>query len=86
MTKQERILLESVASQIEGMEAKEVIEHLLACGVVSMRACERVAIRSAVEKMVGQGVGRCEAMEAVADDFACSYGKVRGVIYNMFKN
>ncbi len=46
-----------------------------------MRRCGQLVLRDEVERLVRRGAGRCEAMEEVAAECHCSYGKVRQAVY-----
>ena len=58
-----------------------LLEGLLAEGLIDLRTAERQAIRGEVEQLTREGMGRCEAMEVVAQHFCCSYEKVRTAVY-----
>lgn len=60
---------------------EELLEALYREGLINHREAERAAIRAAVEGLNSEGLGRCEAMEVVAQRFCCSYEKVRAAIY-----
>lgn len=81
MTNPNRRFAEDLCRQMAGMKSAAVVERLFELGVISPVLCERLAIRTEVERRVRLGEGRCEAMEAAAIDFHCSYAKVRQTIY-----
>lgn len=86
MTVRRKELLRFLMSETEGLGRIAALERLLELGAVSGCACRHAAIRSEVERLVRQGTGRCEAMEAAAIRFGCSYSQVRNVIYYKPKN
>lgn len=86
MTAQRRELLRFLLDATEGLERDAAIERLFDLGAFSERSCSHAAIRAEVERCVRLGTGRCEAMEAAAIRFCCSYSKVRGAVYYKPKN
>ena len=38
------------------------------------------------DRLAEEGVPRCEAMHVTADEFCCSYEKVRSYYYNTYKS
>lgn len=89
MTRHERLLagtLRDVAGEAVSAELFEpLLERLLAAGLIDLRACERRAIRTEVERSIRDGVPHCEAMVRTADRFSCSYEKVRAIFYRKDK-
>ncbi len=79
MTGPERATTAWLKGRFEGHE--ELLEALCREGLIDRREAERRAIRSAVGELNGRGLGRCEAMEVVAQAFCCSYEKVRAAVY-----
>ena len=75
MSGEER-LVGMLARELRGRSPEEAARRLLARGLVARGACER---------RIAAGAGCCEAMEAVAVELACSYGKVRNCYYQTFK-
>ncbi|MEG0498726.1 MAG: hypothetical protein RR522_02475 [Alistipes sp.] len=72
--------------QTTGLNRAMMLERLFDLGVISHHLCEQHALRTEVEQRTRSGCGRCEAMEAVAIDFNCSYAKVRQAVYYKPKN
>ena len=60
---------------------RQVIRALQEQGLLDERVIERYVARRAVEQLFEQGARRCEAIAAVAKMLCCSYGKIRGIIY-----
>ncbi len=81
MTARRSELLRFLLTETEGLGRAAALERLLELGAVSVSSCGHAAIRAEVERLVRQGTGRCEAMEAAAIRFGCSYSKVKGIIY-----
>ena len=81
MTRHEKRLAEVLLDAIGGLEGEQAVERLFGLGLVNLRACEQRAVRLAEE-----GVPRCEAMHVTADEFCCSYEKVRSYYYNTYKS
>lgn len=81
MTRLETQLAEFLHGELRGLPARKALTHLLDRGLLDRRACEAQAIRAETERLVRQGMPRCEAMELTAERFCCSYGKVRGIVY-----
>jgi len=65
---------------------RRLIVRMMEEGLLDLRACERLAIRQRVGELVAQGEGRCAAMELTAEEFCCSYEKVRGSVYRKNKS
>ncbi len=86
MTARRKELLRFLLSETEGLGRVAAFEQLFELGAVDACACGRAAIRAEVERLVRRGTGRCEAMEAAAIRFGCSYSKVRNIIYYKPKN
>lgn len=81
MTRLDARLAEFLRGELLGVSPGKTLMHLLDRGLLDRRACEAEAIRAETERLVRQGVPRCEAMELTAERFCCSYGKVRGIVY-----
>lgn len=81
MTNPNRRFAEDLCRQMAGLKSAAVVERLFELGVINPALCERLAIRTEVERRVRLGEGRCKAMEAAATDFHCSYAKVKQAIY-----
>ena len=91
MTRHEERCLEALLRRHPGKEGgkeggmRALLVRLLEEGLLDLRVCERLAIRQRVGELVAQGEGRCAAMELTAEEFCCSYEKVRGSIYRKNK-
>ncbi|MEG0789004.1 MAG: hypothetical protein RSB23_05110 [Alistipes sp.] len=85
MTGHNELLLNTILTEIKGKSQRLATEHLIALGIISLRTCERHAIRNEVERQVLGGTPRTHAMDETAAKFCCSYEKVRGIIYNTYK-
>lgn len=81
MTRHERRIVAQLLEATAGLEAEEALVRLLAIGALDMRRCGQLVLRDEVERLVRRGAGRCEAMEEVAAECHCSYGKVRQAVY-----
>lgn len=79
MTTPERHARSLLEELFRGHEA--LFKELLAKGLIDLRAAERMAIRHRVDALCAEGRGRCEAMEEAAENFCCSYEKVRAAVY-----
>ena len=80
MTRHEKRLAEVLLDAIGGLEG------LFGLGLVNLRACEQRAVRARIDRLAEEGVPRCEAMHVTADEFCCSYEKVRSYYYNTYKS
>lgn len=80
MTLDER-LLHTLRREVRGMSAAQAVEFLLREELLDARRVEGLLIRREVAARTARGEGKCCAMEAVAEDFCCSYEKVRGIVY-----
>ena len=81
MTRHEKRLAEVLLDAIGGLEGEQAVERL-----VNLRACEQRAVRARIDRLAEEGVPRCEAMHVTADEFCCSYEKVRSYYYNTYKS
>ncbi len=79
MTRLEERCAEAVAAECH--LHKSLIEALISYGLLDLRAAERLLIRRRVEQLVGEGVGRCEAMWRTGEELGCSYEKARAAVY-----
>ena len=86
MTRHEKRLAEVLLDAIGGLEREQAVERLFGLGLVNLRACEQRAVRARVDRLAEEGVPRCEAMHVTADEFCCSYEKVRSYYYNTYKS
>ena len=86
MTRHDEMLAEAALREVEGLPTPEAVRRLFELGLVSRRGCEQRAIRGEVERLQREGVPRCEALEAAAGKFCCSYEKARGAFYYKSKN
>lgn len=74
-------MLAAVAKRCGGAKRIPLLRQLLEQGVLDRRAALNRAILDRVEELGRQGVRRCEAMVWTADEFFCSYEKVRKTVY-----
>ena len=81
MTRHEKRLAEVLLDAIGGLEGEQAVERLFGLGLVNLRA-----VRARVDRLAEEGVPRCEAMHVTADEFCCSYEKVRSYYYNTYKS
>lgn len=58
-----------------------VVHRLLEQGLLDLRRVEALAIRERITDYQRQGVRRCDAMQWTAEEFCCSYEKVRHCFY-----
>lgn len=63
-----------------------LLRRLLDRGMVDMQAAERGAVRARVAELQRLGERRVEAMYRAAEEFCCSYEKIRSIIYCKLKN
>lgn len=81
MNAHRKALLRFLLGATEGLGREAAIERLFELGAFSVHCCANAALRVEVERLVRLGTGRCEAMEAAAMRFGCSYAKVRNAVY-----
>ena len=84
MTPSLQQLTEPLLPQIEGLDARQVLDMLCNSGFIDRRRAEHLYARTEVDRLVAQGSGRCRAMHKVADTLCCSYEKVRNFLYTDF--
>lgn len=82
MTRLETRLAEYLYKEFRELTSEQTIESLISRGLLDRKVCEAQAIRAETERLVRQGMPRCEAMHVTAGLFCCSYGKVRGIVYD----
>ena len=78
MTQHEKRLAEVLLDAIGGLEGEQAVERLFGLGLVNLRACEQRAVRARIDRLA--------AMHVTADEFCCSYEKVRSYYYNTYKS
>lgn len=86
MTRHEKRLAGVLLREIDGLKGERAVERLFELGLVNLRACEQRAVRAEIGRLAGAGIPRCEAMHILADEFCCSYEKIRGYYYNTYKS
>lgn len=86
MTRHDEMLAETALREVRGLETAEAVRRLFEMGLISRRECERQAIRDEVWRLEREGVPRCEALEAAAGKYCCSYEKARNAFYTNYKN
>ncbi len=63
-----------------------LLRRLTDRGWIDMRAVERAAVRARVAELQSRGAKRVDAMYRAAEEFCCSYEKIRSIIYCKLKN
>ncbi len=81
MTRLDELLAETALREIHGLTPEEAVRKLFEVGFIDRRRCERSAIRHEIERLQRQGIPRCEAFEAAALKYCCSYEKARNAFY-----
>jgi hypothetical protein len=82
MTTTERKLLTTLISSIPGGNLHEAINTMWRQGLLNRVALERIYISNEVARRVRGGEAKTRAIEQIANELACSYEKVRGVVYS----
>lgn len=80
MTRRER-LSQELHRLVRGCSAARMLDRLLEAGLIDLRRVEESAILHDVAQRTARGEAKCRAMARTADEFCCSYEKVRGIIY-----
>ena len=86
MTRHEKRLAEVLLDAIGGLEGEQPDEPHIRLPHLNHRPCEQRAVRARIDRLAEEGVPRCEAMHVTADEFCCSYEKVRSYYYNTYKS
>ena len=86
MTTLEQRFADVLCSAVGQLPPREAVEKLMNAGFIDIVACERQAIYEAVQRAERDGMRRCEALEAVAVEFCCSYEKARNAFYKQLKS
>lgn len=81
MTKHETALIAEVKKSVKHLPASQIIDSLWQMGLLSPKGIERLAIEQRYKELVQSGMAKCRAMDQTAFDFACSYEKIRHIIY-----
>ncbi len=81
MTRHQKRLAQAVALHLDLKEALPLVEQLLHAGLINLTEAERLAIRQHYATALRQGVGCCQAMVNLSEEFGCSYEKIRKIIY-----
>jgi len=85
MTNLEKRFADVLCGTVGQLPPREAVEKLMNAGLIDIVACERQAIYEAVRRAEREGMRRCEALEAVAVAFCCSYEKARNAFYKQLK-
>lgn len=64
---------------------ERLIGILLQCDMLDKSKLEKLAMHRRVEELICRSRGRCHAMAVVAEEFLCSYEKVRRAVYEIDK-
>ncbi len=86
MTTLERKFADVLCAAVGQLPPREAVGKLMDAGLIDIAACERQAIYEAVRRAESDGMRRCEALEAVAVEFCCSYEKARNAFYKQLKS
>ena len=86
MTTLEQRFADVLCTAVGQLPPREAVEKLMNAGFIDIAACERQAIYEAVRRVESDGMRRCEALEAVAVEFCCSYEKARNAFYKQLKS
>lgn len=60
---------------------QDAVRRMASLGLLDMRACERHVIAREVSDEVRRGIAKSRAMENAAERHACSFEKVRAIVY-----
>lgn len=85
MTRHEERLAARLAAALGDTLTVAAARHLLAQGLLDVRACERRIARQRIGELADGGCPRCGAMYVVAEELGCSYAKVRTLYYESIK-
>ncbi|MBR7182754.1 MAG: hypothetical protein IKD41_02030 [Alistipes sp.] len=85
MTKCETAVVAEVKKSLKKLSGSQVIDTLWEMGLLSKKGVERLAIERSYKRLIQSGMPKCRAMDQVAFDFACSYEKIRSIIYKKQK-
>lgn len=80
MTQLDQHFLDQLCRQF-GPARRGLFQELFKAGLIDRKRCEELSIRRRVEALTAAGHGRTEAMVFAAEEFCCSYEKVRKIIY-----
>lgn len=81
MTQHESKILELASRSLGVDPSSKTLRRLIDGGLISFKACERLAYKSYVDRLIAKGIARSVAMEMAATEFSCSYEKIRRFIY-----
>lgn len=84
MTRLQEELAERLAAELRGGTKRELVEDLMARGLLDATACDRFVMLRRFEELERGGMRRVEAMECVAEHCCCSYEKVRAAVYKKY--
>ena len=79
MTRYEKQLC--VIIERSGACSKAAAQRLIERGLIDLRKVEAMAMRERIIEFQRQGARRCDAMQWTAEEFCCSYEKVRQCFY-----
>jgi hypothetical protein len=81
MTIYQKRLHELVAARMPHADGAEIIDRLCRLGVVDTTLLKVLVIRQHVEKLMGEGESKLNAMWRATEIFACTYEYVRKCVY-----
>lgn len=81
MTGTEERIFAAVAKRYGRTVQAPALRRLMEAGLLDRKVCLKLAVRDRMEELGRQGVRRCDAMVWIADEFCCSYEKVRKIVY-----
>ncbi len=81
MTRQELKIKELIANHLGIKPDNKTLCRLLEAGLIDIVRSERVAYKIYIDRLVKSGISCCEAMFMAAEEFNCSYEKIRKNYY-----
>ncbi|MDE5636888.1 MAG: hypothetical protein K2I43_02545 [Alistipes sp.] len=78
--REERII-DGIERMFGGALPQGAVRSMASLGLLDIRACERRVIAGEVSDEVRRGATKARAMENAAERHACSFEKVRAIVY-----
>lgn len=74
-------IIDGIERMLGGALPQGAVRSMASLGLLDIRACERRVIAGEVSDEVRRGATKARAMENAAERHACSFEKVRAIVY-----
>ncbi len=82
MREYEKRVIEQMERLTNKVVPRGALRRMAEMGILDMRECERRVITDFVGQRLKRGGTKCNAMSDAAENYNCSYEKIRNIIYS----